>query len=272
MKRTILYLTFSLSMMIVACSFVTVEKGKSAEYYIDNFNEQINKGYKPDLMFSYEPQGDNCLEGVDTDGKPIYISQTNLLIANENTDSAFMFINEGIKEFPERLDMRWGKAQAYLMMKDYQNMTQTIKEAITYGFDHNNQWLWARDEPLENGEEVFLNSILDYLGELYYADMMDDLSSICQEILSNRPNYIPALNFQAIQYIGIDNDKAITLLKRIYELDPTDDVVISNIARCYVLNDNIQEAILWYKKILDLDNPNPEILTGAKEFLKQHNI
>ncbi len=272
MNRNILYLTFSLALMIACCAFQPVGKGQSAEYYIDNFNEQLNKGYKPDLLISQEPQGEEWMEAVDINGNKIYFCQTNMLIANENTDSAFMFINQGIKEFPERLDMRWGKAEAFRMMKDYQNLAQTVKEAIIYGYDHNHQWLWVENEPLENGEDVMLNSLLDYLSNLYYTDNWDCINTICQEILIHKPDYIPALNFLAIQYIGNDNDKAILLLKKIYDLDSKDDVVISNIARCYVLNDNIPEAISWYKKILDLDNPNPDILDYAKDFINQHNL
>jgi len=128
---------------------------KDAELYTSYFNYHFMKSSQEVLSLSTDaPNGEN-LELKDSLnqtagflGSQIHYDQTELI-------KGFNKINEGIKLYPNRLDMRFGKIHALGEASDWVNFTLEIIKTIQYFSTNNNNWTWTNNEIEGGGKDVF---------------------------------------------------------------------------------------------------------------------
>jgi tetratricopeptide (TPR) repeat protein len=168
-------------------------------------------------------------------------------------------IDQGIKMYPNRLDMRFGKIYALAQVEDWENYTNEIVNTIQYSKKNNNEWTWTYNEKKENGKEYFLASIQSYQLNLYETendDLLKNMRVIAEEILKIYPDHIESLSNISITYLlKGEYDKGIEALLKAEKIDPYDGVVLSNIAHGYKLKGDIDNSIKYYEKMLKLDDP-----------------
>ncbi len=88
----------------------------------------------------------------------------------------FQWINNGIENHPNRLDMRFGKIYMFGQIEDYETFTKEIIKTIDYSAINQNEWTWADSKPLDDPKEFMLSSIQNYQLQLYNTVKIDRLA------------------------------------------------------------------------------------------------
>ncbi|WP_166963858.1 tetratricopeptide repeat protein [Yeosuana marina] len=243
---------------------------EDAELYTSYFNYYFNKSRQEGLAMTVEePNGErlvlkdslNQIKGYL--GSRVYYDQAEL-------KKGLNKIDEGIKLYPNRLDMRFGKIYALGQISDWDNFTSEIIKTVEYSSKNNNNWTWTNNEKQEDGREFFLSSIQDYQVQLYETgndDLLVNMRDIANEILKYYPKHIESLSNLSVTYLLTgDYDKGLEPLLRAEKIDPKDYIVLSNIAQGYKLKGNKEKAIEYYEKTIEYGEER------AKEFARQQII
>ncbi len=166
----------------------------------------------------------------------------------------FDYIDKGITQFPDRLDMRFGKVYMLGEVGDFANFTEEIIRVIHHGQKIQHKWLWSDQKPLDDGKGVMLGSVQDYIVQLYNTGddaLLENMKRISETVLLYHPNHIESLsNLSIVHMIRSEHDKALEVLLRAEKLAPTDHIVLSNIAQAYKLKGDKKSAIKYYEKTL----------------------
>lgn len=184
---------------------------------------------------------------------------------------AFLKIDQGIKLFPNRLDMRFGKIYGLGKIKDWENFTSEIIKTIQYSASNNNEWTWTNNQKKEGGEKEFLLDIQTYQLQLYDTgndNLLNNMREIANEVLKYYPNHVESLTNISLTYLIIgEYEKGIEPLLRAEKINPKDIIVLSNIAQGYKLQGNKQKAIEYYQKIVKIGDKG-EIENAEQQILK----
>jgi len=159
-------------------------------YYFLNSRQEILS------MTTEEPQGES-LALQDSTGETAGYIGGGFYYKQEVFNKGLEKIDQGIALYPDRLDMRFGKAYALGQAEDWQRFTDEIVKAIQYSSKNDNQWTWANNAKKENGKEFFLSSLQDYQVTLYNTgsdDLLVNMRTIAQEVLKYYPNHIESLS------------------------------------------------------------------------------
>jgi tetratricopeptide (TPR) repeat protein len=243
------------------------EDSKNPELFTSYFNYYFLKSRQEFLSMSTKQPKDQSLQLQDSTGRVAGFLGSEIVYNPEIFQKAIDKIDEGIKMYPNRLDMRFGKIYALGQAENWDNFSNEIIKTIQYSTENNNQWTWTFNEKKENGKDFFLGSIQDYQLSLYETendDLLKNMRAIAEEILKIYPDHIESLSNISITYLLTgEYDKGIEALLRAEEIDPNDGIVLSNIAQGYNLKGDIDNSIKYYEKMLKLDDPR------AVEFAKQ---
>ena len=243
------------------------EDPMNPELFTSYFNYYFLKSRQEFVsMSTNQPKGES-LQLQDSTGKVAGFLGSEIVYNPEILQKGLDKIDQGIKMFPNRLDMRFGKIYAHGQAKDWENFTNEIVKTIQYSKKNNNEWTWTFNEKRENGKEFFLGSIQDYQMNLYETendDLLKNMRTIAEEILKIYPDHIESFSNISITYLLTgEYDKGIDALLKAVKIDPKDGVVLSNIAHGYKLKGDIDNSIKYYEKMLKLEDPR------AVEFAKQ---
>lgn len=180
---------------------------------------------------------------------------------------AFKKIDEGIKLYPNRLDMWFGKIYVLGKIELWDDFTETIVLCIQQSKQNSNQWLWTNNQPRKDGEDFFLSSIQSYQLTIYNTEddsLLVNMRTIANEVLKYYPNHIESLSNIAITYILTkEYDKGLEALLKAEQINPKDEIVIANIAHAYKLKGDKNASIQYYEKLLR--SKDPDAVTFAKE-------
>ena len=162
-------------------------------------------------------------------------------------------INKGIVLYPNRLDMRFGKIYVYGQMEDWEAFTQTILETIETSKANDNKWLTSNNEPLKDAKQYMLSVIQDYQYQLYSTEndsLLKNMREIAEAIVTLYPDHVESWSNIGIIYILTGKlDKAIESYKKAESIDPTDVIVLANIAQIYEREGDKERAKEYYNKI-----------------------
>ena len=236
---------------------------KDAELFTSYFNYYFMKSKQEVLALSTdEPNGeafvlkDSSKQTAGYLGSQIYFSKTEL---KKGLDK----INEGIKLYPNRLDMRFGKIYALGQIPDWESFTSEIIKTIEYSAKNNNNWTWTNNEKQENGKDFFLSSLQDYQVQLYDTkndELLKNIREIASEVLKYYPNHIESLSNLSTTYLLTgEYDKAIELLLKAEKLNQKDYIVLANIAQGYKLKGNKEKAIEYYEKTIEFGDEEAKV-------------
>jgi tetratricopeptide (TPR) repeat protein len=243
------------------------EKPKDAELFTSYFNYHFMKSKQQVLaLTTNEPNGerlvlkDSLSQTAGYLGSQIYYDKTEL-------KKGFDKIDEGIKLYPNRLDMRFGKIYALGQIPDWTNFTLEIIKTINYSTKNNNNWTWSNNEKYDGNEKEFLLDIQDYQYQLYNTgndDLLKNMQEIANEVLKYYPNHVESLSNLSVTYLLTgEYDKGIEPLLKAEKLNPKDYIVLGNIAQGYKLKGDKKKAIEYYEKTAAFGDER------AKEFAKQ---
>lgn len=240
---------------------------KNPELFTSYFNYYFQKSRQEFVsMTSNQPKSES-LKLQDSTGQVAGFLGSEIVFNTEILQKGLDKIDQGIKLYPNRLDMRFGKIYALGQTEDWENFTNEIVKTIQHSKKNNNEWTWTFNVKRENSKEFFLGSIQDYQLNLYETendDLLKNMRTIAEEILKIYPDHIESLSNISITYLLTgEYDKGIEALLKAEKIDPNDAIVLSNIAHGYKLKGDIENSLNYYKKMLKLDDQR------AVEFAKQ---
>ena len=224
------------------------------ELFTSYFNYYFLKSKQEVLSLSKEEPDGESFSLQDSTGKTAGFIGSSFYFNPETFKKGIDKIDEGIKLYPNRLDMRFGKIYALGQIKNWQGFTDEIVKAIKFSKINYNKWTWTNNEKKENGKDFFLSSIQDYQLTLYNTnndDLLTNMRTIAHEILKFYPNHIESLSNLSVTYLLTDEyDKGIEPLLKAEKIDPTDAIVLANIAQGYKLKGDKSKAIKYYEKVI----------------------
>jgi len=223
------------------------------ELYVAYYNYFANKSIKEVLTLGKNPKGEALkLENKDSSK----LESSTYLYGDTYYDTkllnkSFDYIDKGIKNYPDRLDMRFGKIYMLGKIEDYENFTKEIIKTIDYSNVIKNQWKWTENKPVNDAKQFMLSSIQSYQLQLYNTendDLLDNMKRIAESVLQYYPEHIESLSNLSIVYLlKKDYDKALDALLKAEKIDPKDYIVLSNIAQAYKLKGDKKTAIKYYQ-------------------------
>jgi tetratricopeptide (TPR) repeat protein len=243
------------------------EDPKNPELFTCYFNYYFWKSRKELVSMSSNPLQGETFQLQDSTGQVAGFLGSEIVYNLEILQKGLDKIDQGIKMYPNRLDMRFGKIYVLGQAEDWEIFTNEIVKTIQYSNINNNEWTWTFNEKRENGKEFFLGSIQDYQLNLYETendDLLINMRTIAEEILKIYNDHIESLSNISITYLLTgEYDKGIEVLLKAEKINPNDGVILNNIAHGYVLKGDMDKSIAYYEKVLKLDDQR------AVEFAKQ---
>ena len=246
------------------------EKPADAELYVSYFNFYLNKSRKEMLSLSSTPQSKDALKMTKNDDeKVVAFLGGQETYEMEDFDKAIEYINKGIENFPNRLDMRFGKTTAFGKIGDYKNYTGEIVKAVDYSNTNKNQWLWLENKTLSDGKTFMLKTVQSYIVQIFDANEDTEyIKTIAETVLKYYPDSIENLSNLAIFYMFKDDyENALVYLFKAEKLAPTDFVVIGNIAWTYYLKKEYVNSLKYYELLLKYGDENAK--NQAREKIKE---
>ncbi len=233
---------------------------KDAELFTSYFNYHFMKSRHEVLELSTEePNGKRLVLKDSTNqtsgylGSKIYYDQMEL---KKGLDK----IDEGIKLYPNRLDMRFGKIYALGQVSDWESFTSEIIKTVEYSSTNKNNWTWTNNQKYGGNEIEFLSDIQTYQEQLYNTgddDLLKNMRDIANKVLEYYPNHVESLSNLSITYLLTgEYDKGIEPLLKAEKINPKDLIVLGNIAQGYKLKGDKVKAIAYYEKMVEYGNAN----------------
>ena len=244
---------------------------KDPELYVCYFNMYLMKASNEQMhVESFLPENFNgqYMEGQNENGDKIYIYSI-VEYDNDLCSKAFEYIDKGLSYNPKRLDMHFGKAHLYFLREEYTKQADVIKNVLTLNKKYKDSWLWSNNETVKSANVGFSQSIHEYILKWYNTKnpstfpLMKEISLLYVE---QYPDDVIAYNDVGLSAL-LTNDlgTAKKYFQKGYELDPSDMILLGNLARvCFGLGET--EDSYNYIKIMEASE-DPETSEYAKKIL-----
>ncbi len=247
------------------------------ELFVAYFNYYVSKSKNEVIALGQNPKGKESFQitSQDTTQKePVGFLYGDTQYDPVLLSKGFNWIDKGIVNHPNRLDMRFGKTYMYGQIEDYENFTKEIIKTVHYSATNKNKWTWADNKPLDNAKEFMLSSIQTYQLQLYNTEndnLLDNMNRIAEAILEHYPDHIESLsNISVVFLLQKQFDKALVPLLKAEKLNPKDHIVLGNIAQAYKLKGDTANAIKYYElTLLHGDEPTKKYAQSQIDKLKK---
>jgi tetratricopeptide (TPR) repeat protein len=244
---------------------------KNPELFTSYFNYYFQKAKQEVVLLTTDEPKGQSYSLVDSTGKTAGFLGSEVSFNRATLQRGLDKIDQGIKLYPNRLDMRFGKIYALGQVEAWENFTNEIINAIQYSNQNKNEWTWTNNERKGDGKNFFLGAIQDYQVQLYNTQddtLLKNMATIANEVLKFYPENIESLSNLSITYlVAKEYDKAIEVLLRAQKINRKDAIVLGNIAQGYKLKGDKKKAIEYYEKTIKYaDN---EMIEYAKKQIEE---
>jgi len=227
----------------------------SAELITCYYNYFFVKSKNNMLGIIAEPRDEGGLAIVDSLGNTMGFIGSNTFHDDEMLNKSMEVISDGINKFPNRLDMRFGKIYGLGEFELWDEFTAEIVEAIHHSEKINYNWLWSYDEPKPNAETFFIDGLQNYINTLYNTQndsLLKHMREISEAVLIYHPDHVVSMCNVGLTYVVTGKyDKGLKHLLDAEKVNPEDGIVLTNIARVYMLKEDNENAILYYQKAVN---------------------
>jgi tetratricopeptide (TPR) repeat protein len=215
------------------------------EMYIAWFNYYIRLGSSSGIVM-----------GKMNDGRYGIYDQTNYL--KENVYKGIEYLDKGLKNNKNRLDIYFGKISILNKINDYQKAGEEVIKILQLSKEIGNAWLWSDNVNVDDGERVFINSLGDYYSVWINAGTeisLDQVKICSMKQIGLYPQYIETYNYLSIYYlINKDYNNAIQYLEKALTINRSDCIILINLGRAYMAIENNTKAKECFTKVLSVGN------------------
>ena len=240
---------------------------QNPELFTSYFNYYFLKSMQEVIIITDEKPKDEHFVLTDSIGGVAGFLGNQTYYNEEFIQKGIAKIDEGIRLFPNRLDMRFGKTHVLGQIENWELFFNSIIETVKYSKINNNQWQWTNNEQVFDGEDFLLSAIQDYQLTLYETQndsLLHYMKDISIEVLKIYPNHIESLSNLSIVYLLTEeHDKGLETLLKAEIINPEDLIILLNIAYVYQLKKDDEKAIIYYNKIIKFGDDD------AIQFAKQ---
>lgn len=227
---------------------------ESADVYAAWFNYYYKIGVSSVLSLTTEPPADGS-ESLMLRNDTTQETAGYLYAVPTYNDSlmnlCFQKIDAGIRKFPDRLDLAFGKIHVLMQMKDYEAALKALDAVIRRSADNHNAWLWTLDKPVDDGSAMFFDSMQDYFNQLWKVQDLSYAEQLAHMLVAAYPsNIVFRSNFAGIKGAKGENEEALKLFLDIHRDAPKDEIVIGNIAHLYLVLGDKKQAKKYYQLLL----------------------
>jgi tetratricopeptide (TPR) repeat protein len=243
------------------------------ELYIAYFNYYFNLGRREGVRIGTHPPEDKeamALKDPET-GEISGYMYYDTYYDEEHIGLALDYLDEGLKRYPDRLDMHFGKVHVLGVVARYEEQKDALLEVLNISSGNGNNWLWHNGEKLDDGFGFMLENIQ---GRLYaYFNLEDEnagnyIIEVSEKIIELYPAVVyPYNNIAAVYYSQGDYEGAIKYFKLAEEQAPFDTIVINNIAYLSAITGDLETALEYYEKLKLYGNEEEKKL--AEEQIKR---
>lgn len=235
-----------------------IAEPNNAELYTSYFNYFFRLSRKEGISLNKNIPNNEGFSIKDSVGQTVGYLGRQVAFDMELFQKGIYKIDKGIQLFPNRLDMRFGKIYTLGEVENWEMFTNEIIKTVQHSAVNKNNWTWTLNEPLNNGQDFLLSAIQDYQVQLFETEddsLLDNMSLIAKEILKLYPNHIESLSNLSIVYLLKEEfEKGIETLLAAEKINPTDVIILANIAHGYKLNGNNANSIEYYEKVIQYGN------------------
>ena len=182
---------------------------------------------------------------------------------------ALEFISEGIDRFPTRFDMRVAKIYMLGEMNDYQGYISEVLEMIAYSVKIENNWKGEDFTLVSEPEEMFFGAVLEAQSYFFLKEnpsLYKEIIRISDEMLKYYPNHVQSLlNLSTVYVYQKDFDKSIETLLKAVTIEPTNSILLYNIASVYNLKGEKDNAKKYYALTINHIKEKEEKLKEAAQ-------
>jgi hypothetical protein len=177
---------------------------------------------------------------------------------------AVEYLDKGLSISPKRLDMRFGKIHALNKIEFYKEAGNELYATLELSPKIDNNWLWADNIKLENGEEAFLKTIDNYYDLWLNVQTEESLGLVKQcaeKQIELYPRNTSPYNNLAIYYsVKAQPQESLKYLLQAETIDPGNCTVLINIARIYSDMDDKEKAKEYFELVQRVGNEQERAL------------
>ena len=230
------------------------------EMFIAYFNYYIARNRFSGISIDREQKGSGpTMEITDPQtGEILGYLNDSVQYNTEDIFTAIEYLDRGLDMYPDRLDMHFGKIHILNETGYYKMAGGELFATLEISKRVNNNWAWADNGKITNGELFFVSSIQDYYRFWLNAETKEayDQIKLCTEKqIELYPGNIYGYNYLAIYYLMNEQFQAgLEYLLQAEIIAPNDCIVLENIGRTYMNMNNNQKAEEYFRKILEVGN------------------
>ncbi len=222
------------------------------ELYTAYINHYYTKAKTIYLSLESTPTTEESLAVTDSLGNTKHLNER-IAFNHKLVDQGLAYIDEGIRRFPNRLDMRFGKIYVLKKVGRYNEFTQEIIKVINHSDVIKNQWTWAENKTVPDAKKFLLSSVQNYVLDLYDTendDLLDNMKLISESVLRYYPAHVESYSNIAVVFLNKkDPEKALKYLLIAEQMNSKDTIILSNIAKAYVMKGDKTNAIKYYELV-----------------------
>ena len=177
-------------------------------------------------------------------------------------------LDTAIRLFPDRLDLPFGKVAMLFRQQHYLDVIQELRHVLDRSEKNGNRWLWTLNQPLDDGEYILKDSMQDYFAQLFDAGQSDYALQLIEWMLRLYPTDVIFRSDKAsLLAIAKRYSEALPIYLSVYEDNPDDIIVISNIAHIYYTLGDKEATLKYYSELVQCGDS--EIEDIAKQRIKE---
>ncbi|MBO4599679.1 MAG: hypothetical protein J5641_02965 [Bacteroidales bacterium] len=150
-------------------------------------------------------------------------------------DSGLVAIEEGIRRYPDRLDMRFGKIFFLGELRRWDAFEEEIMRMLDHSVEIDHRWSFPNVN--EGMEDLVSEAVYDYMSTMFDAmadvfkptaednAMRQRIQRVARRSVQLFPADVNAIYTLAVSYIPGDLEKAMRYLKRAVELAPANKMI-----------------------------------------------
>ena len=186
----------------------------------------------------------------------------------EKIDLALNYLDEGLKRYPERLDMHLGKIHTLDQVSRYEAGKEALLEVLNLSVELDNHWLYHDGTELEDGYDFMIENIQGWIYHYFSLDgegMHDYITEICLRMIELYPECVYAYNdLGAVFYYEKNYAESLKYFKLAAAFNPEDTIVIKNIAHLAEVTGDQDTALEYYKKLQEYGNVEEKELAAEQ--------
>lgn len=229
-------------LLLAVGSWLLAGAQETGDGYADRFNEHLNAGLQSSItmsvelpLYAYNTQVFTLQDTV-TGGPAGYMYEGYFITDSLQVDSAVMTLQEGIRKFPNRLDLYFGLAATYLYIDQPDKMIGIVERAMQQEKKNKGKWLWTNDELTPDTIDYMYERAQEDFARFWAAEDLERTERVAQMAVKYYPKRAEYWNNMGVVALWKEDfsekpnfKKAMKYFKKALKLNPDDELIKANI-------------------------------------------